>query len=319
MPTIKDVAKASGLSISTVSRYINKSVPISPDAEKSILDAIEKLKYIPNRNAGSLKSRESSMIAVVIPDILNPVFSKLILHLDKKLLEFKKQTIIFHTNRSDSVESDLIYDIISHRVFAIIIIGHVFKHDRLQILKNYDIKTVLVEDHNEGFDSVVLDNETVGKVQTEYLIKKNKKSILFAGYSESIPVTRDRYKAYKIALKSAGLKSYKPIITDNLLVSELNIEIPKFDFKSYDAIVCSNDIIAFGLLKHFQEKGIDVPKDISVIGCDNNPFCELVHPRLTTISFPAEDIANEIRNILFNKTNKKTKFDITVIQRDSIA
>ena len=319
MSTIKDVARLAGMSISTVSRFINGTVPVSKKAEEQINKAINELNFIPNTYAGQLKKKHSNFIAMVVPDINNPIFSKLITNLERRIKERGFVLMLFNTSHKRDITEEVIKTIISYRAYSVIVIGRALYPENYDELKRLKIQTLILEDKYDGLGSLVLDNKRIGYEQTKYLHQRGFTKILFAGKSEHIPATLSRYEGYVDYVKTHNLPKIKPLTTEFLEVEDVLSRVSEEILKPVDAVVCSSDMVAFGLLKFANSKGIKIPKDLSIIGCDNNPYSEILQPPLTSVKFPIDEVTDQVIDYFFSKTPKGlANLPIEIVERESV-
>lgn len=319
MATIKDVARLSGMSISTVSRFINGNVPLSKRAEKHINSAIKELNFIPNTYAGQLKKKHSNFIAIVVPDINNPFFSKLITTLERLIKERGYVLMLFNTSHNKEITDEVIKTILSYRAFSVIVLGRALYPENYDELIRVGVKTLAIEDHYKGIGSLELNNTNIGYEQTKYLHNRGLKHILFAGKSKNIPATLSRYEGYKSYIKKANLNTIEPLESNFLEVDEIYSLLSKKTFDGIDSIVCSSDMVAFGILRFAHKHGIKIPEDISIIGCDNNPYSEILHPPLTSVNFPFNELVEQVVSYFFgDKFVGISNHSVEIIERESV-
>lgn len=298
MVSIRDIAEYSGLSIGTISRYINKSGYVSDKSGKIIENAIRELDYVPNEHARAIFRNESKLIGVIVSSLSNPFFSELTMYFEKKAQEYGYGIILFTTDDNPVKERDAIISLKGYRVSGIITTRTQIA-DELESLK---IPVISFEGgDNSNLISVSADNYTGGQMAFNHLYEIGCKNMLLIKGPNKFHATEMRAKGF---LNSAIGKDVNVETFDFTSDFNLNYNFEKiiknFEIKGYDGIFAFNDIAATILLSHLQGLGIRVPEDIKLIGFDNSFISELVTPKLTTINQSALEISNKCIELLMN-------------------
>ena len=289
--TITDVAKRAGVGVATVSRVLNDSGYASEKTRKKVMEAVEYCDYEPNLIAKSLAQKSTSLIGVVISDILNPFYAKLIHAIQATCDEHKYSIILCNTDESKEKEREYLGLLSSNRVNAIILaggrgIGESYNNHLLEAARKTPIILVNESVNAEGIFCVCCDKEKGAFQMTEYLIGLGHRNIVHvAGYPNFKP-TQERLAGFLSAMHKHGL----PVGTDNVIYSDYHISggyASACDILSRDvlptAIFASNDLMAIGVMNALQENGIVIPDKMTVVGSDNILFSEFTTPSLTTI------------------------------------
>lgn len=329
--TIKDVAKASGFSITTVSLVLNnKPNRISEKTKKIIFETAERLQYRPNQVAVSMVTKKSKTIGVILPDISNIYFSEL-----AKSIEIacsKEGYIVLYSNTSDKSELDYEYvsTFLSRGVDGLIIVpaNNSTKNDHeklMKLIEKFDIPLLAVDREliKNKMPLVTVDHFMGGYLGTKYLIERGHKVIGCISGPKNSNISNMRLEGYKKALQESN------IAFDDRLVYYGN-------FKSYDGvsglknlleqkitgIFAFNDMMALGVYSEARNLGITIPNDLSLVGYDDVFFAEFTNPPLTTISQPVNEIGIEASKLIINLINKNKGENVvilkpTIIERES--
>ncbi|MGY3776377.1 LacI family DNA-binding transcriptional regulator [Helcococcus sueciensis] len=301
--TIKDVAKLAGVSVSTVSRYINNSGIVSAKTQAKIRKAIEELDYIPSLNAQSLKSRESKIFALILPDLRNSFFVELAENVEKECLDRGYNLIICNLNHS--LKKENVYISMIKRVG----IDGVMASSGTNLRRHLDkIPMVLWERMN--FDEVqgyqlITNHEQGVRLAVKHLHEIGCEKVLYLHpYIHNFP-SYIRMKEFKKTCRKYG------ILGETAGFNDLQRSFDRIDYKNYDAIFCWNDDTAIDLIFYAQEKGINIPEDIKVVGFDNTNLSSRVKPGLTTIEQSTPEIAKIMVKTLIDIMNEKIELNGT--------
>ena len=313
--TIKDIAKALGLSTSTVSRALRDSYEISPETKKLVLDCAEKLNYKPNPIALSLKERRSRSIGVVVCEIANVFFSQVIDGIESIAYDRGYNVIVSQSRESyDREVIDLQY-LASRSVDGIIISLSVETTDLSHItsLQERGMPIVLFDRINNEINThkVIVDNYKGAYEATEHLIANGFKKIAAVAGSEFLSTTNERLAGYHDALKNHQISSYPNFVQHcfygGMLFSEIEGAINNI-YKSKqkpDAIFSTGDKLTTGCLKTLKRRGLRIPKDVALVGFSNSDNAELLDPALTVIRQPAEAMGRAATELLIQMIESK--------------
>ena len=329
--TIKDIARALGLSTSTVSRALRDSYEISSETKQLVLDYARKINYRPNPIALSLKEKRSRSIGVIVCEIANSYFSQAINGIESVAYNRGYNVIISQSHESYEREVlDLQY-LASRSIDGLII----------SIAAETKDFTHLSNLHDRGFPIVffdrVVDEMKTHKViannhqgaydATTHLIRKGYKRIANITNAENLLITKKRVEGYKKAITDNGLKvneSYIEYCAHGGLVDE-EVETALNNLFSEDnkpdAIVSTADKITTGCLRYFKKKNIKIPEDIALIGFSNSELTELLSPALSIVKQPAFKMGEAAINFLLELIESKrpvTDFETKIMDTELI-
>lgn len=277
--TIKDIAKASGVSTTAVSLVLNnRPNRVSEDVKSLIIENVSKMNYSPNTYARSLVTKSSKTIGLIIPDIENAFFSAM----SKAVGEYARQkgylVILLNSNDEHAQTLDSIKLLYQRNIDGImIVVDKESYYDRYQeeikkVLGGIGIPFVLLDRFIEDFDSnmVYFDNELGGYLATKRLLDNGHKKIACISGPSKIPGSYARLCGYKRAMTEAHLEINEELIKegDYRLLSGIQ-SMKELEGQDFTAIFACNDLMAFGAIEYLHSIGKSVPKDYSIVGYDN--------------------------------------------------
>lgn len=323
--TLKQLAKELNLSISTVSKALKNSYEINEKTIARVKALAKKRNYRPNRMALSLKSNQTKTIGVVIPNILNYFFSKVLLGIEDEANKKGYQIIICLSNNKYQKESESLELLSDGSVDGFIL--SIARETQRE--KHHNHFNKIIEDgypivmfdrvsENVECDKVIIDDYEAVYNATNYLLQKGRKKIVLISTVSKLGIGKLRANGYKDSLKKHPNYQNEAIvvpITDKMKYDSLINKLFN-DHKNIDGILTTNNVSAVTALKVAQQKGYLVPKDISLIGFSDDKISRLSNPKLTTIDQNAFDIGKKAANTLISRLTKKekTKFKTSVIK-----
>ena len=296
-PTSFDIAYRAGVSQSTVSRALRGDPNVSEDTRRRIEAIARELKYKVDKNASNLRSQHSNTIAVLFfedpspdPSLINPFFLAMVGSITRAcakrsydlLISFQKFAQDWNEDYEDSGKAD-----------GLILLGYgdfLTYRDRLQKLAEQGTRFVrwgAVQTAQHGV-SIGSDNYQGGRDAADHLIGLGRRRIAFLGDGSShYPEFAERYRGYRDCLTAAGLEACEALqvnaISSELSGAEATRELIA-RHERFDAVVAASDLIAIGALHAVREAGLNVPRDVSIVGYDDLPAASLVNPPLTTVA-----------------------------------
>lgn len=310
MSTIKDVAKEAGVSIATVSRVVNKSPQASKSAVEAVTKAMKKLGYRRNESARALVSQKTNTIGVLVGDVSDPFFGLLIKAVDKVAYENGKHTLIGNGYHHPDKERDAIELLIKNRCDALIIHSKSLGDDEL-IAYAKEIKgMVLINRYIEAIADrcISLDNYTGAYLATKHLIKNGHKNIACLASNHTIEDADARKQGYLAALKEHDITlsndyivSATPDADGGIAAMTKLLEKPI----KITGVIAYNDYMAAGALSTAQENGIEVPAKLSIVGFDDGLIAHYLYPRLTTVHYPIELMAEKAALLALKRANSE--------------
>lgn len=324
MVTIKDIAKATGVSPSTVSRVIADNPRISPDTKKKVRKAMKELGYHPNINARNLVAKSTKAIGVIMPSsadkaLQNPFFPEVLRGIGSVTHKLQYSMML-----SSGQTEEEIFQEVERMVYGSYVDGVILLYSRVNdrvtnFLKEQKFPFVIIGKPYENVNEITHvdnDNFTAGKDITKHLIEQGHERIAFIGGSKELFVTIDREEGYEAALNESGLEAkeeYK-IHTEFLKSGGREAVESLLALKQRPtAMVISDDLISLGVMGMLEESGIDVPKDISIVSFNNVYLSEIIRPALTTIDIQIHELGAQSAKALIEKTVDKSELAKRII------
>jgi LacI family transcriptional regulator len=313
--TIKDIAKALGLSTSTVSRALRDSYEISPATKKQVLEYAEENHYRPNPIALSLKEKRSRSIGVIVCEIANSFFSQTINGIESIAYDKGYNVIISQSHESYEREViDLNY-LASRSIDGLLISVSAETEDfsHLQALHERGFPIVFFDRVAESIHThkVIVDNFKGAYDATDHLIKNGYTRIANLAGSPHLSITKERFNGYRQALENNGIvynESYTEYcLHGGMLYEEVELALDKFISleKMPDAIVASADKLTTNCLRYFKTKNIKVPDDVALMGFSNLDLTDLLSPSLSVVRQPAFEMGQIATDLLLQLIESK--------------
>ena len=305
--SIEEIANICNVSKATVSRVINNSPSgVGEETRKRVQKVIETLNYRPNSLARSVATARSMMIGLIVPDVSNFFYPKIIRSVTDYMNEKGYAVIIGNSDYNPEKEADQLLSMIDKRVDGIILCSGVSNATFLKDFKKYKVPLALI---GRAFDSslsdvsIMGDNEKGAFKSANYLLEGGNRRIVYVEGNPHISGSIQRLKGYQTALEAAGIP-YDPGL---VLSGEYSIEYGKevadylIDQRiDFDAVMTGSDLIAIGIVSGLIKRGVRIPEDKELVGFDNIELSGVFNPPLTTISKPHYDMAQHISKQLVN-------------------
>jgi LacI family transcriptional regulator len=328
MKTINDVAKLAGVSNATVSHVINGTRFVSEPLIEKVKEAMKQLNYQPNMMARGLKGGSLKTIGVIVPDCTNSFFAEISRAINHYCFIQGYNIILCNTDNNMEHQSSYTDMLISKHIDGVIIISSDKTDEDVNKLAANSIPVVIADRsvNHPSVDNIIVNNKKGGYDATKYLLSLGYTKIACIGGPTTISSSSQRMEGYKQAIIEAGIE-----------LKDAYIYIGDFHFNGGEkasetflslkeppeAIFATNDMMALGFITGSQKRGINIPKDISVIGFDDIQLSSIMTPLLTTIAQPLDTLAKISTQLILDKIENKTSkvsqilLDPYLIERDS--
>jgi LacI family transcriptional regulator len=305
--TIRDITKMTGLSLATVSKYLNGG-NVLPENRKLIENAIEELHYEVNEIARGLAKNCTKTIGVLIHNLDNIFAGTIIAHIEDILRQHDYGTIVCDCRGDKALEEQEIKFLLNKRVDGIITIPTSSNPAYLKSVVDRQLPIVLIDRTFEdgNFDCVLVDNSDASFKAVNVLIQKGHKDIGIICGDDSLYTARERLHGYYRALDSNNINIELDFVKRGTLSVEHGYEATKALLtakKKPTALYLSNYEITLGAIIAINELGISFPEDISIIGFDNMMLSQVVKPKLWMVVQPIEEIAISAANMILDRLN----------------
>ncbi len=293
-PTAKAVAELANVSVSTVSRVMNdRADDIAPATRARVQAAASKLRYRPNSLAAALRKGYTRTVGLVVPDIADDYFHAIARGVDDAAHRAGYTMVLCNADRSPEKERSTIRALYDQSVDAIIFAGGGLEDEAHLTDLPWDLTTVVtVGPHQLPFPNVRVDDVGTIKMAMRHMFDEGCRRVLCIAGMRTWQITAERLQGYREALEEQGIAYDESLVFEG----EFRIESGRRSVEDalergveFDGVMSFNDYSAVGALQVLQERGLRVPDDVAVVGCDDILLASYVSPALTSVSFPQYD------------------------------
>lgn len=335
MATIKDVAREAGVSISTVSRVVNKNYPVHKETRKRVEAVIKRLNFTPNSMARGLIQKKSATVGLIVPGLTNMFFSQVIHGADQYFKEKDFHVFLCDTLGDREAEKEYVYSLLQRQVEGIVVVDPDTSLIRDGFYERITsrVPVVLVNGYHHGIRcNFVLSDQQLGfnQAMSEFLEHGHRKIAFVRGqdsYSYDLRESffRQWHQVNRVSMIRGSVFSIQAgnSVQTVEMARECGIELFR-DYPEFTAVMAGNDLIAAGLLNAARELNLNVPEDRSIIGFDNLMLSEMCMPKLTTVDLKMEQLGSSAAELIFDllkndpKTCRKVFLDTDLVVRDSV-
>lgn len=324
MATLKDVAKETGLTVSTVSRVLNNRGYISEQTRENVYRAMEKLNYHPNEVARSLSKQTTNTIGVIVPHIKHPYFAELISNLESQAYIHKHKILLFNSQEKNEKEWEYLEMCSSNRVAGIILCSGTVGAEKFTGL---NVPLVTVECYLEnGTAAVECDNMQGGKIAAKHLIESGCKHLVHISGVHGNSMPADGRAAGFQEICKQKIIDYKVVDTEAYQYNKLEyheiLEKVLMENPDTDGIFVSSDLIAAQLLQVCRKLNISVPEQLKIVGFDDVNIASLMTPPITTIHQPIKEMAKMAVELLIQASageivSSRTILPVSLVKRET--
>ena len=323
---MKDIARDLGISVGAVSKALRNDLDIGQATKDRVLKRMNELNYKPNLMARALVTGKTSIIALVVPDLISQFFAEIAIAISKELRMQGYSLVISWTEEDSEVQKQEIEHLLSLGIDAMIVATSGSETECFRRLKERNIPYVLLDRTVAGQKVPFIggDDFLFGKMATEHLIAQGCKRI---GHISGPPMSPgfQRFEGYKHALKAAGLR-----------INEAYIVAPKepgprtfhHGFESaqrllsvkprVDSIFCFNDPLAIGAIEAILAAGLRVPEDVAIMGCGNHPLGATLRTPISTIDQNTGELGRRAAGLVLSLLRKKSKSPRSAAEQSAI-
>ncbi|MFC4387814.1 LacI family DNA-binding transcriptional regulator [Gracilibacillus marinus] len=320
MANIKDIAKAAGVSVSTVSRVLNQHPYVSKEKKEAVLEAMRQFHYQRNMNAVHLSKGKTFLIGVIIPFTNHPYFGLLIEGIANEAVKNNYKLVIFQTNYEEERELEALEMLQTKQIDALIICSRSVDWSILNDYIQYG-PIVLCEDAREHpVSSTFINHYQCFLDALNYLYEHGHRKIGYSLYRKTGTNSTQRERAYRDFLQQHGLPFQESYIFYNCLGFEDGVKVVERLTTLEDpptALLVTNDILAAGIMTYCREKGITIPHDLAIISFDNQPIAKIMH--LTTLEIPLVEMGkNLFLQAIMSKPSAHKEIQVKLIERETV-
>jgi LacI family transcriptional regulator len=302
--TIRDVARAAGVSNATVSQVLSGSRPVADETRLRVEQVIAELGYRPNTFARALKTLRSQLVGVVLPDLTNPFYPILVRGAQDELGLNGYHAVIVNTDAERSQELELVAELVDRQVDGLVLTTFTLSDADYAGIAAKGVPFVVIG-QTKSFDHVVTSDYAAAFEMTSYLLDKGYGTVAhLAGPTGGGGPGARRLGGYRAAMRGRGLSgAAAPVVHGEFTVAGGNKAMLKLLESSVRprAVFCANDLMAFGAIEAAATAGLRVPEDLAVAGFDDIDAASLVRPSLTTVENSARELGAKAVGLLLDR------------------
>lgn len=302
MKSIREIAKLSGVSTATVSRYMNNSSKVSDKATQKIEKVLSKHEYHPNKLTTAIINGRSFEIALIVQNIMNPFFSQLVDEVEKRIEDTEYNLIICNCNGSLDKERRYYKNLLEKRIAGILVINT----NDVTIYENKAVPIIGIEKRILDFPKVAISNQKALNLIFDNVPISNCHTLMIKGPANSHS-SNLREKHFKILAEENNCTYDLIEVSDDV---ERLKDITYIDYSKYDTVFCWTDIVAHKVHSEIIAQGLKVPNDIQLVGFDGLTLNNIFNYRLTTIDQQISNIGNVAINNLINSIQGQEVEDV---------
>jgi LacI family transcriptional regulator len=311
--TIKDVARASGVSTATVSRVLSGYEFVRETTRNRVMEAVEDRGYVAKLQARSLAGGHSQIIGLLVPNLDNGYVGTIMQGIDRELARFNYDVVLYTSHRHPGKESFYVDAIANGLTEGLLLVAPLVPTTYLDALREQNFPYVLIDQADATKNSNVVEatNCQGAYEATRYLSQLGHTRIAFITGALVVRSAVDRLRGYQAALIDCGIPARKELVIEGDFQQQTGYEITKRLLQSVNplptAIFASNDLSAFGAMDAARECGLRIPDDISIIGFDDIPQASFVYPKLTTVRQPLEQMGQVAVKMLLEQIEDQSR------------
>lgn len=330
MATIKDVARQAGVAISTVSAVINRSAPVSEDVIARVEAAIAAIGYLPHGGAKALRSGDSRLVGLILPDITNPFFSMVARVIETVCMRAGYMTFVYNTDEDVDHEMRILRMMRMQRVAGLILIStrSDAEHGR-RLMEAINVPTVLFGSDVEGtpFDVITLDDAEASRLAIDHLAALGHRRIAIVAGREGVSTHHERLASALAAMRRHGIEPDAGLVVPADFMQERAFDAAKALLARRDpptAIFALSNLMLIGVMRALRALGLACPRDVSLVGIGDFEWPEIMEPQMTVVATPAVAMAEFAIGALLDeiagrhrRSGHRTQFAPDLIMRDS--
>lgn len=325
---IRKISEKTGFSPATVSNALNHKRGVNKDTAAEILKTAKEMGYVVETGITRIKLVIYRDKGLIVGD--TPFFSLVVDGFEKACREAGYEMVLFYLDRRGQDYEKQVENLLLDKSTAIVLYGSELTDEEAGVFRKAKTPFLVLDywNHDMSFNGVFINNADAARMAGEYLIKKGHREIGYLKGNYRIKAFGSRSVGLQIALQKHGLE-LRPEYVVSLAVTMEEAYQDMLDYlkkepKLPTAFFADNDNMALGAMQALKETGFQVPGDVSIIGFDDLPFCEIAVPRLTSLRVPKQELGRlavrEIVEMIQGKNKTKTKIQICTefMERDSV-
>ena len=330
--TIKDIARIAGVSTATVSRVINNNpAGVSRETRAHIQQIVQTYGYQPNNVARSMITKRSNTIGVVVPDIVNQFYTLLLKGVEDMAASRGYSVVLCNSNNNEDKELRNLSYLRDNYVAGIIYNNYRMSERTANLIRSSRVPLIFVDNWGDPIDGICvrINHQHGMAAMANYLLDMGHRAFAYLAGPEGVFSADMRRRGFLDALEERGIPfAPRGVLQHCAYSEEAGYEAAKQlldEKRSITCFVCANDLIAYGVIRLLNERGLRVPDDCSVTGFDDIPFSRLLNPGLTTIYNPVQQLGRSAAQLLIDHIEgappppqRELLFDTHLVRRASV-
>ncbi|WP_395761073.1 LacI family DNA-binding transcriptional regulator [Bacillus sp. 3G2] len=325
MANIKDIAKMAGVSVTTVSRVLNDHPYVSEEKRKAVIEIVEKLNYSQNANAVHLSKGKTNIVGVILPYINHPCFDAMVGGMMEVALAHNYRVLLCQTNYNKKEEMKSLHMLKTKQLDGLIICSRANDWETIEPYASYGVIVACEDNDISNISSVYTNHSAAFQLGMEYLIEKDYKKIGYCTGRKLGPSSQKRFDVYKQQLQSIDEEVNEEWIFTECFTLEDGVRVAhKLKEMQHlpEALIVAGDEVAIGVMTEAEKLGIQVPKDLAIIGFDNQPISQVL--QLTTIDQNLKEIGKKAFEMFYrqisDESSKQEKVEIPyeLVERSTV-
>lgn len=307
--TIADVARASNVSVATVSRVLNGNPKVAPELAKRVEAAVNEVNYRPNGAGRALRRQKSDLWAAIVPDIQNPFFVKVVDAFERVANAEGFSVVLCNTQEDLAREKASIETVIAHQVSGVLVAA-ASPATKLRMFERYGIPVVTIDRRVNDFsgDAVTVDNVLIGRMAAEHLLTQGREKALILSHTVDLSPMRDRELGFRQRMAEAGhpvgerwvahlaFHDGRQAIIRDLLRKRAGV----------DAVFCTTNTLTAEAFVAAQSLGMEIGPQVGLVGVDDHRWNTMVQPQVTVVEQPAEQLGTWAGQLLATRSRGQT-------------
>ncbi len=311
MATINDVCKLAGVSKATVSRVLNETGQVKAQTREAVLAAMQQRGYQPNSLAQALATNTTNSIGLVLPHFESSYFGSILFEAEQGAQKAGKKLLVMNSKNSEQGEKEAVATLAAQRCDAILLYSrHLNEVQLLELQQQHPSPLVILNRrlHHPQLHSFGLDQTQIAQLAMQHLLNLGHRQIACITSPLVSETGKIRYQVYQQALHEQGIELSSSLVIegDNTLLGGYQAMQQLLQQGiSMTAVFACNDDMALGAMRAMHEHGIHVPKQVSIIGIDNEPAAAFAIPSLSSVSLPIGELTQQAISLAVEIANKK--------------
>lgn len=309
MASIREVAREAGVSIGTVSNVFNRPDVVAEHTRQRVEEAVDRLGYVVNASARSLRHGRSPTLGLIVMDVRNPFFTEVARGLEDAASQAGYMVVLGNSDGSEAKERQYLRVLEEQRVQGVVLTPVAQDQRELEWLRERGMHVVLLDRPatNPTMCSVAVDDIMGGRLATEHLLSRGHRRIAVLTGPLSIQQCNQRLEGARSAVEARGMAPGAVLVP---------IEVPTLDARAahaaldqvlacdppVSAVFCINDLMALGIIRGMKERALTAPDDLAVVGYDDVEFAAVLQPGLTTVRQPMYELGAAATHLFLDET-----------------